>query len=194
MSGERSKMIARHIAALKTFDGKKVEAGWFETNRYPANDRRQGGVPVAQVARLLEFGGTIQHPGGTPYIEDAIVGGVPAGARFVHQSDFEGQTLKKTKPHVINIPARPFMRWAASQFMSVRRPIQKKITNNVMNGKITAEQALGQIGMALEGEIVKSIRNGNWAPNAPSTIARKGFDKPLIESSLMWQSVSSKVS
>jgi phage gpG-like protein len=188
----RSKMIDVHIAALKAAQGKKVEAGWFESARYPAKEGESVGRPIAQVARLLEFGGTIQHPGGTKYIDDAIVGGNAVGARFVKGS-FSGST-KVTGPHNIDIPARPFMRLAWKNFSVNASKLQAKIASGIVNRKITAEQGLAQIGMELENQIVKSIRDGGWAPNAPSTVVKKGFDKPLIESSLMWKSVTSKVS
>jgi hypothetical protein len=190
----RSAMIDRQIEALKGFKGKKVQVGWFETDRYPAEEGESVGKSIAEVARLLEFGGTIQHPGGTTYIDDAIVKGKGAGARFVNAKTFEGQETKKTKPHAIVIPPRPFMRLAARNFMSKRTAIQATITNKAMKGEITAAQALARVGLVMENEVVKSMKNGNWIPNAPSTIARKGFDKPLIETGLMWKSVSSKVS
>jgi hypothetical protein len=190
----RADMIERHIAALKSIEGKSVTAGWFETDRYPPREGETTGKSIAEVANLLEYGGTIQHPGGTTYIDDAIVKGKAAGARFVNAETFKGQPTKVTGPHTITIPPRPFMRLAARNFMTKRKALQKKMTDRLMRGDITADQMLAQVGVAMENEIVKSMKNGNWTPNAPSTIARKGFDRPLIDTSLMWQSVSSKVS
>jgi hypothetical protein len=184
-------MIARHIAALKEMKGKSVEAGWFESAQYPSVDGQQG-RSVAANARFLEFGGTIDHPGGTKYITDAATSTRMLGTRFVKNS-FQGEH-KVTQAHQIVIPARPFMRLAWSTFNADRSSIQKRIAQDLISGKITIDQALGQIGLELEKHIVKSIRNGNWAPNARSTVSAKGFDKPLIETSFMWQSVTSKVS
>lgn len=56
-----------------------------------------------------------------------------------------------------------------------------------------AKLALGRLGKKMEGELQDSILNGGWTPNAPSTIAAKGFDKPLIHDSIMLRSVSSEV-
>ena len=92
-----------------------------------------------------------------------------------------------------NRPARPFMRLAATNFSSDRKGIQYRISNRILHGQITAEQALGQIGLAMEAAIVDSIKNGNWPRNAPYTIAKKGFDSPLIDTAQMWQGVASKV-
>ncbi|AWD92410.1 hypothetical protein [Xanthomonas phage Carpasina] len=91
------------------------------------------------------------------------------------------------------IPARPFMRLAIDNFRRDRNSIQSRINKRVADGKITADQALGQIGMAMEAKIVDSIKDGQWEANAASTIAAKGFDKPLIDTAQMWKSVSSKV-
>lgn len=58
-------------------------------------------------ARIHEFGGTINHPGGTPYIvtkDGAVFIKKETAARLIS----EGKTVKYTKPHTINMPARPF--------------------------------------------------------------------------------------
>lgn len=94
----------------------------------------------------------------------------------------------------IIIPARPFMQKAYANFVSNRKKLENGLAKKLIEGKITPEQALAQIGMAMEGCIVESIRDGEWIPNAASTIAKKGFDKPLIDSAHMWQTVNSKVS
>lgn len=85
------------------------------------------------------------------------------------------------------------MRLAWSRFNADRGTIQKRIARDLVSGKITPDKALGQIALILEGYIAKSIKNGNWEPNAKSTVAAKGFDKPLIHSSHMLQSLSSRV-
>lgn len=186
-----SKLIKSHINALSALKGKSVEAGWFESDRYPTGPGGGEGRSVAANARLQEYGGVIDHPGGTKYIRDAVVGGRFVGTRFV-RSDFSGEH-EVTKAHQIVIPARPFMRFAWSMFSQMRLQIQSKIARDLISGKITPDKALGQIGLALEGCIAKSIVNGNWVPNARSTVAAKGFNKPLIRDSHMLQSVTSKV-
>jgi hypothetical protein len=188
-----SKMIDRHLKSMNAIEGKKVETGWFSTNRYSSgDDGKLEGRSVAEVAKLNEFGGTISHPGGTKYIEDAIVKGAFVGTRFVGK-DFEGEH-KVTAPHVITIPPRPFMRLAAKKFGSSRAKVESVIAAKLAKGEVSITQAMNQIGLAMQGEIVDSIKNGGWTPNAPSTIARKGSEKPLIESAQMWQSVTIKVS
>lgn len=57
----------------------------------------------AEIGAVHEFGATINHPGGTPYLikKDGM-------AQFVSKS--KGKDLPKTKPHTITIPARSFLR------------------------------------------------------------------------------------
>lgn len=155
-------MIAKHIAALEALKGATVEAGWFETDRYPTDKDGSGGELVAERARKLEYG----------WVQALVTSRGPAK---------------------IVVPARPFMRYAYELFLKKRRQIEFNIAKKIISGKIDAEQALGQIGLALENSIVDSIKNGPWVPNAPMTVKLKGFNKPLIETSHMWQTVSSKV-
>ncbi len=124
-----------------------------------------------------------------PRVSDKMVG-TPV-ARIARIQEF-GAVIKR-EGYVITIPARPFMRLAAVTFNGKRKEIQKKIAGQMATGKINPEQGLKQIGMAMEAEIVKSIKTGGWERNAESTIRKKGFDDPLIDSGTMWQTVTSAV-
>ena len=57
----------------------------------------------------------------------------------------------------------------------------------------SAEQTLSQAGDAIVGQLELSIRDFNDPGNAPSTIARKGRDSPLIDSGLMSNSITKEV-
>lgn len=72
-------------------------------------------LDVVPYARIHEFGGTINHPGGTPY---KIVDG-----RAVFVSKAEGADLPKTKPHPIKIPARPYIGPAMETFTGGNKTI-----------------------------------------------------------------------
>ncbi len=56
-----------------------------------------------------------------------------------------------------------------------------------------ATQALTLMGQEIKEELQDSIRSGNYAPLAASTIAKKGFDTPLIDTSHMINSVDYRV-
>ena len=57
-------------------------------------------------------------------------------------------------------------------------------------GQITAEQMLQAIGVFQKGLVQNDIVDGEFTPNAPSTIKRKGSDRPLIDTGKMRQSVN----
>lgn len=56
-----------------------------------------------------------------------------------------------------------------------------------------AVRALDLAGAAIAGQLRQSIIDTNDPPLAPSTIRRKGFDKPLVETGHMLQSVDHEV-
>lgn len=86
------------------------------------------------------------------------------------------------------------MQLAFHNFSNDAKNIQERLLKKIFRGELPAERFLEQIGLVMEGYIVKSIKDGNWAPNAPSTVRKKGFDKPLVHYGTMSQSVTSKVS
>lgn len=163
---KRPTIIDSHIKALEALKDETVEAGWLETARYKSGTKGNGDpIPDKQVGQPI--------------------------AKIMRVQEF-GAVIKRGDT-VITIPARPFMRLAWSNFNKKRKFIQSAIAKDLVRGKIKPEQALAQIGLAMEGEIVDSLQNGGWEKNADSTIAKKGFDKPLIDSSQAWQAVTSKV-
>lgn len=85
----RTGRLARDIGHEAPKDG-KVRVGVSATNRYGA---------------IHEFGGVINHPGGTSYFRR------PGGlAAWVGKASPLARLLPKTKPHQIRIPARPYVR------------------------------------------------------------------------------------
>lgn len=55
------------------------------------------------------------------------------------------------------------------------------------------ERAGAAVAVFLKNKIRDKIRNGSFTPNAPSTVKRKGFDKPLIDTGEMLTAVKGKV-
>ena len=70
----------------------------------------------------------------------------------------------------VHIPSRPFLRDSVDAHSS--------------------EDALKKIGVFQKGLIQKEIVNGDFVPNSPETIKRKGSDKPLIDTGRMRQSIN----
>ena len=66
---------------------------------------------VIPYARIHELGGTIEHPGGTPY---RVING-----NAVWISKANGAGLKTTKPHDIVMPARPYIGPSIATFNAI---------------------------------------------------------------------------
>lgn len=63
----------------------------------------------------------------------------------------------------------------------------------VIEGRATASQVMELMVLQAAGDVGQSIRNFTTPGNAPATIDRKGFDKPLVDTGLMLQSITGKV-
>lgn len=86
-------------------------------------------------------------------------------------------------------PSRPFMRDSVDDNAeSINKFCQAQL-KSLANGSKDAVGILKAIGAMQVGLVQKTIVEGNFTPNAPSTIAKKGSDKPLIDTGLMRQSV-----
>jgi hypothetical protein len=133
--------------------------------------------------------------------------GIPEsrGARkgeVVHHIDLSGKKTKFTRPAPINnaqllyihtngspirgIPARPVIEpaiLAPDNKASISEEL-KQAAKAALDGKPQAmKQFLKRAGLDAQNRVRKWFvdpRN-HWAPNAPSTIRRKGSDKPLID-------------
>ena len=89
---------------------------------------------------------------------------------------------------MLNIPARPFMRTS-------NEIIKQKVRDIVYGMKAAGkpwvgETELEEIGLLGQATIRDTIIRWDTPSNAPRTIKRKGFNDPLIETNLLWQSVA----
>ena len=64
------------------------------------------------------------------------------------------------------------------------------MVNDALAAGSSVEAALNRIGVVAKGIIQEEIRDGSFAPNAPSTIRQKGSAQPLIDTGQMRQSVN----
>lgn len=88
------------------------------------------------------------------------------------------------------IPPRPFFR---NMIAAKEREWPKAIADLLRDNEMDPKRALDLAGFAIGGQLKQSIIDTNEPPLAPSTIRRKGFDKPLIETSHMINSVDHEV-
>lgn len=89
-----------------------------------------------------------------------------------------------------NQPPRPFFRNAIAEHEG---EWQEAMATLIGNGGDTRD-VLSLLGEIIVDDIKGSIRQLDAPPLSPVTIARKGFDKPLIDTSNMLNSVSYEVS
>lgn len=86
-------------------------------------------------------------------------------------------------------PSRPFLRQTVDTKESEIVAFLQKAVRPLLSGSGTAQSVLQKIGPYSKGLVQEQITDGDYVPNAPSTIARKGSDKPLIDTGLMRDSV-----
>ncbi|HCR2016774.1 TPA: hypothetical protein QCI64_001495 [Enterobacter asburiae] len=89
-----------------------------------------------------------------------------------------------------NQPPRPYFRNAIAEHEG---EWQEAMATLIENGGDTRD-VLSLLGEIIVDDIKESIRQLDSPPLSPVTIARKGFDKPLIDTSNMLNSVSYEVS
>lgn len=94
----------------------------------------------------------------------------------------------------LGVPRRSFIADWADENEEKHRAQIRKIAEQVMRGKIeTWEQGLERLGSLYVAEVQKRIAVGIEPPLAPSTIARKGSSKPLIDTGALRSAITYKV-
>ena len=89
-----------------------------------------------------------------------------------------------------NIPPRPFFR---SIIKAHQAEWPEAIAANLAANDFDAARTLGQVGEVIAGQLAESITAGSYTPLKPTTVAAKGFDKPLVDTGRMLQSIKSVV-
>lgn len=88
------------------------------------------------------------------------------------------------------IPSRPFF----SGMIAEKSPDWgDKFAKLLDLSDYDTNRALKRMGDGIAGQLRQSIVDTKEPPNAPSTIAKKGFDKPLIDTGHMLASVDKEV-
>lgn len=94
-----------------------------------------------------------------------------------------------------NIPTRPAIRVG---FMA---PIKKGSYDKmflesmvrIAEGRSTFKEEYTKIGMKAKKDLKQAVADWDTPPNAPYTVAEKGFNNPLIDSGLLYESIDFKV-
>jgi len=88
------------------------------------------------------------------------------------------------------IPARPFF----SNMVREKSPEWGESLGEVLKANdYDSDAAMKAMGLGIEGQLQDSIRATNSPPLAEATVDRKGFNKPLIDTAHLLNSVQSAV-
>lgn len=134
-----------------------------------AMDRIRESILKASVVKVGFLEGAT-YPDGTPVAEVAALNnfGAPAAG----------------------IPARPFF----TNMIVAKSPAWgEKFARVLQAAEYDVELALARMGEGIAGQLRQSIVDTNTPENAPATIAKKGFDDPLVETGHMLASVDKEV-
>lgn len=84
------------------------------------------------------------------------------------------------------IPPRPYFR---NMIAAKKASWGPAIGDLLVSNGYDAEKTLGQAGMGVKGQLQQSIRDLTSPALAPATVAAKGFDKPLVDTGHLLNSV-----
>ncbi len=93
----------------------------------------------------------------------------------------------------LGVPRRPFMDLAKRHMVDTYRRIMQELGPKVIDGTARIERVLDVAGLEAEEDIRTSIMDGEWLPNAPATVRRKGSDRPLVDTMSMHNLVTHHV-
>lgn len=181
--GDKLKKRLEEIAR-ETGTAGGVDVGFLEGATYPDKD----GTPVANIAAIQEFGGSIKREASevTIYRKIKKNGDFARNGKFVKRSQSNFSTTHHVDAYTIVIPPRPFFRnmiskegdgWGDAMAAALK------------DKKYNAARALKAMGDLIKGQLQSSIRDFTDPPNAASTVAKKEFDDPLIDTGHMLNSV-----
>ena len=173
--------------AEKLTRAKGVKVGFLEGAEY------SDGTPVASVAIANEFGATINVEAHTQTIFRQVNKAGTAfnkNGRFVKESQSNFASDHDVGAHTITIPPRPFFRTTVKEGA---KHWGKDLGKALIEKKYDAKAALNLVGENIKGELQKSIKDWQSPPNAASTVAKKGFNDPLIDDGTMLNAVDKEV-
>lgn len=148
-----------------------------------AGTHPEAGMSFAKLGAIHEFGATIDHPGGTPYMVTRD------GVRFMPKS-YADSGLRVTKPHKIKIPERSFLRVPLRAAQDQIAADFKRLLKMVVRDKLTMTQALDQIGAKGAAISQQAISSGIAPPNTAATERRKGSTTPLMDKGHLRQAIT----
>lgn len=93
----------------------------------------------------------------------------------------------------VNIPERSFIRSTFDEKEVEWYQYSLRLLKQILNGTMTAKELCEKLGLRMQQDIQRKIRQISSPPNAPSTVSAKGSNNPLIDTGRLRQSVTFKV-
>lgn len=131
------------------------------------------------------------------FLETEVVVGITEESNASREGGFTNAGLLYMHEQGVpshNIPARPVLKPAIAQ-EKVKEEIETMMRDAAVAALVdgdrdTAEKCFEKAGMLGRDACKNYILGGNLAPNAPSTIARKGSSQPLVDTGSLLGSIS----
>lgn len=89
----------------------------------------------------------------------------------------------------VHYPARPFFRSAIDANMDKIKLLYEKRLDLIVQGKMTAKELGEELGQYVKEKIQEMIMYGEFEMLTESTIAKKGSDKPLMDTKKLYGSI-----
>lgn len=91
------------------------------------------------------------------------------------------------------IPERPAFRLGLAHGVKDLNRLNELNLHLVAMGKKPLLKALQELGLMGVAKVKTELRHGDWVPNAPSTIAKKGSSHPLVDTAQEVNSITFEV-
>jgi len=143
-----------------------------------------GGASIVITPQGKKLMGIIQKLGGK-----AAYVGFPKGSGAYEDGTTVAEVAAFNEFGTSDMPSRPFMRQMGETRREEIKQMMEDALETILKGA-DEEQVFTRIGIKGKAMMQEQIVNGDYAPNAESTIRQKGSDKPLIDTGQMRQSVN----
>lgn len=98
-----------------------------------------------------------------------------------------------TNSEPLRLRARPFLPQSVDNNKEKINAFCQSQLKALLAGRTTAEEVLKKTAVFMKGMVQETIKEGNFPANAPSTVKKKGSDRPLIDTGHMRQSVTTVI-
>lgn len=93
------------------------------------------------------------------------------------------------------MPARPFFRLSVgtANAQNEIKEYMKQQVEQIIQGRMSAQQAYENLGTFIVQKIKKTIASGNFAALNPQTVKKKGHSKPLMDTHSLYESINYEI-